>query len=274
MPELPEVETVRRQLDERLRDSSIVSVHIFQMGREFPSGKKLIDALVGKRILHISRRAKLLLWDFTDGMTMSAHLKMTGRFVFVDEHVKNGKHDRILFELQHPLYGRQFVMWSDVRKFGYISVLSKKEREEIVSSYGPEPLTTSVEKLADCFVLPKTRKIKSAILDQKTIAGVGNIYADEALFRAGILPMRTLGDISASERLSLAKNIIEILEESLLQQGTSSHDYVDTQGKKGGFLDFLRVYGREGEACRTCAEPISKIILNQRGTHFCRRCQK
>ena len=274
MPELPEVETVRRQLDERLHGAQIISVQIFQSGREFPSGKKFVQELIGKQILRIERRAKLLLWDFSDGSAMSAHLKMTGRFVFVKENVKPGKHDRILFQVKHPKQGMQYVMWSDVRKFGYVKMLSATEREAIVSEYGPEPLVASAEELAERLVLPKTRKVKVALLNQGVIAGIGNIYADEALHRAGILPMRLLGKISAIERVLLATRIKEVLAESIAQQGTSANDYVDTRGEKGGFLDFLRVYGREGEACRNCAESISKIVLNQRGTHFCRMCQK
>lgn len=274
MPELPEVETVRRQLDERLRGAQIISVQIFISGREFPSGKKFAEELVGKQILRIERRAKLLLWDFSDGSAMSAHLKMTGRFVFVEENAKPGKHDRILFHARHPKNGMQYVMWSDIRKFGFVKLLTAREREEIVSAYGPEPLITPVESLAECLKLPKTRKIKAALLNQGVIAGIGNIYADEALYRAGILPTRVLGTISAAERLLLAKQVKDVLTESVAQQGTNANDYVDTRGEKGGFLEFLRVYGREGEACRKCAEPISKIVLNQRGTHFCRKCQK
>ncbi len=274
MPELPEVETVRRQLDERLQGAEIVSVQIFQTGREFPSGKKFIQALVGKRILKIDRRAKLLLWDFADGSAMAAHLKMTGRFVFVEANAAAQKHDRILFVVKHPKFGMQYVMWSDVRKFGFVKMLTAAGRDEVVSGHGPEPLITSAEKLAERLELPKTRKVKAALLNQQVIAGIGNIYADEALHRAGILPTRILGKISASERLLLAQQVKEILAESVAQQGTSANDYVDTRGEKGGFLDFLRVYGREGEACRHCAQPISKIVLNQRGTHFCHRCQK
>lgn len=273
MPELPEVETVRRQLDTVLAGARIVDVHILQRGREFPSGEAFRRSLLGKRILHVSRRAKLLLWDFEDGTAMAAHLKMTGRFVFVPSDVKLGKHDRLLFQACSADGANVFVLWSDVRKFGFVKILSADERAMVVSGYGPEPLESSAEELANRLLVPKTRKVKAALLNQEVIAGIGNIYADEALHRAGIRPTRLLGKIRQQERLGLAKHIQEVLSESLAQQGTSANDYVDTRGERGGFLDFLRVYGREGEPCRQCGHPISRMVLNQRGTHFCSTCQ-
>lgn len=274
MPELPEVETVRRQLDERLQGLRLSSVRIFQSGREFPVGEIFVEKIVGHRLVHVHRRAKLLLWDFEDGLTLIAHLKMTGRFVFVDEKTKPGKHDRILFVFSDEKKKDVFVMWSDVRKFGFVKLIHAKEREEILSQYGPEPLENSEEELAKRFELPKTRNVKAALLNQEVVAGVGNIYADEALYRAGILPTRILGKMTSLDRLELAKQVKTVLVESIAQQGTSANDYVDTRGEKGGFLELLRVYGREGEACQICKTPISKIVLNQRGTHFCARCQK
>lgn len=274
MPELPEVETVRRQLDTVLAGSMVRDIRILQTGREFPAGNLFRQSLVGKKILHISRRAKLLLWDFEDGTAMAAHLKMTGRFVFVPSDVVPGKHDRILFHVATSQGRDVFVLWSDVRKFGFVKFLSQEERKTVVAEYGPEPLEATLEELAGRLLSPKTRKIKAALLNQEVIAGIGNIYADEALHRAGIRPTRLLGKMQEAERLALAKRVKEVLSESLAQQGTSANDYVDTQGEQGGFLDFLRVYGREGEPCRECSRPISRIVLNQRGTHFCSFCQK
>jgi formamidopyrimidine-DNA glycosylase len=157
--------------------------------------------------------------------------------------------------------------------FGYLRYVDEQGRDEALSIYGPEPLVTPAEELADRLKTPKTRKVKAALLDQTAIAGVGNIYADEACFRAGIRPTRRLGSLTADDRLRLAREVKKVLAQSLAQKGTSAVDYVDTTGQEGGFLKFLRVYGREEQPCRTCKTPIKKITLVGRGTHYCPRCQ-
>jgi len=268
MPELPEVETVRRQLDERLRGKRVSSITLLKSGREFPVGEKFVDGVQGRVIEAVERRAKLLVWKLNDGNAITAHLKMTGRFVFVYPSYVPTKHDRMIFDIEGVS-----LVWSDVRQFGFMKIVSSDELETILAGYGPEPLETSVAELADRLIAPKTRMIKAALLNQEVIAGIGNIYADEALHRAGIRPTRRLGRVSSEERLRLAKEIKSVLGESVAQQGTSANDYVDTRGKKGGFLSFLRVYGREGEGCVNCRTPIKKIVLGQRGTHYCPTCQ-
>jgi formamidopyrimidine-DNA glycosylase len=271
MPELPEVETVRRQLDRRLSGATIEQIHLFWDGRVFPR-TRFRSLIEGKTITAIERRAKLLIWRFSDRTALIAHLKMTGNFLFVDRPGKREKHDHVLFSLTKR--GKTlFLVWSDVRKFGFLKSVSSAELERTVGQYGPEPLETGVEDLAACFLAPKTRKLKAALLDQSCIAGVGNIYADEACHRAGIRPTRRLATLSQRERLRLATEIRSVLSESLEQKGTSANDYVDTQGERGGFLDLLRVYGRAGEPCRTCAASIKRIVLGGRGTHLCPRCQ-
>lgn len=269
MPELPEVETVRRQLHAGLAGKTIQSVELLKIGREKPLGKKFVDAVVGKTIERVDRRAKLLVYRFTDGTAMTAHLKMTGKFVFVDREYASTKHDRMIFEL-----GDARLAWNDVRQFGFVHLVSGKELEEILLKYGPEPLETSVEMLASRIELPKTRMIKAALLNQEVIAGVGNIYADEACHRAGIKPTRRLGRLNAEDRLNLMRHLKELLDEAVKQRGTSANDYVDTEGKKGGFLSLLRVYGREGERCLNCGDTIKRIVVAQRGTHYCGGCQR
>jgi len=288
MPELPEVETVARQLDKKLRGTNVASVELLQTGRETPTGKKFIHALVGKKIKNIARRAKLLVWNFEDGTAMLAHLKMTGRFVFVDADYKPGKHDRAIFIFKPVAVcsrspGRALgtgrdalprLVWSDVRKFGFVKFVKAPELKTVLSCYGPEPLQTQAHGLAERLKTPKGRKVKAALLNQEVIAGVGNIYADEALHRAKIRSTRRLGTLSEDERLRLAKEIKKILCESIDQGGTSANDYVDASGKKGNFLGFLRVYGRGGEKCRDCGTEIKRIVIGQRGTHYCPGCQR
>ncbi|MBI5654751.1 bifunctional DNA-formamidopyrimidine glycosylase/DNA-(apurinic or apyrimidinic site) lyase [Candidatus Uhrbacteria bacterium] len=283
MPELPEVETIRRQLDAKLHGKTVTKVTLFRSGREFPKGKKFVVTIAGKKIKSISRRAKLLVWNFTDGTAMLAHLKMTGRFVFVDGKYEPKKHDSAMFcfvgaHAMRP--GRvahartEYLVWSDVRKFGFVKFVQAPELKSVLACYGPEPLEARAEELADRLKTPKTRMVKVALLNQEVIAGVGNIYADEALHRAKIRPTRRLGSLTREERLKLGKEIQKVLCESIELGGTSANDYVDASGRKGKFLDFLRVYGRKGEECRDCGTPIKRIVIGQRSTHYCPTCQK
>ncbi len=272
MPELPEVETVRRQLAKRLEGARLVDLEVWRSGREFPRGEGFIEALIGRGVISIERRAKLLVWRFENETALTAHLKMTGRFVFVSEGYERQKHDRICFVFERE-GERIFLVWADVRQFGFLKLVSSEELKEVLDGYGPEPLGVSVEELAKCFTGRSTRSIKALLLDQTVLAGVGNIYADEACYRAGIRPMRMAMKVTANERLRLAQEVQTILTESIAQQGTSANDYVDTQGEKGGFLELLRVYGREGEPCRMCQQPIIRVVHVQRGTHYCANCQ-
>jgi formamidopyrimidine-DNA glycosylase len=274
MPELPEVETVRRQLDQKLSGAKIRDIRLFWDGRVFPRAR--FQSLVkGKKITSIERRAKLLVWRFSDGTALIAHLKMTGRFVFVSSRKAPGKHDHVLFSFVRD--GKlSFLLWSDVRKFGFLKFLSAADLCQVLDQYGPEPLETAPEDLAACFLEPKTRTLKAALLDQSCIAGVGNIYADEACHRAGIRPMRRLKTLTKGDRLRLAGEIQAVLRASLKQKGTSANDYVDTDGERGGFLGLLQVYGRTGESCLRCgpSSTIKRTALAGRGTHYCPRCQK
>jgi formamidopyrimidine-DNA glycosylase len=270
MPELPEVETIRRQLDKGLKGKTVSEVYIFQTGREFPRGEEFVKRAVGRRLLGVDRRAKILVFQFESGEAILGHLKMTGKFLFVEEEYEPTKHDRILFVFTDETR----VMWSDVRKFGYVKFVTAEEKKAELSKYGPEPLDTSIDELAERLLTPKTRKVKSALLDQETIAGIGNIYADEALHRARIQPMRKLSSLSADDRKRLATEIVKVLTESVKRQGTSSDDYRDTKGKRGGFQGSLQVYGRTNKPCKTCETPITKIVLGGRGTHYCVNCQK
>ncbi|MDQ7815107.1 MAG: bifunctional DNA-formamidopyrimidine glycosylase/DNA-(apurinic or apyrimidinic site) lyase [Patescibacteria group bacterium] len=273
MPELPEVETIRRQLDDALAGMRIESVELLKSGREEPVGKEFVACLTGKKIKNIERRAKLIVWRFVDGSVMFTHLKMTGRLVLEDKRYKPRKHDRAVFKLKGKKGGKDLV-WSDVRQFGFMKCLSAEDAKKVLDAYGPEPLEISAQELADRLLKPKTRKIKVALMDQATIAGIGNIYADEALFRAGVRPTRPLGELTAKERLEIAQQVQALLKLSIKHRGTSANDYVDASGKQGKFLKLLQVYGRGGEECVKCGTPIKRIVIGQRGTHYCPKCQK
>lgn len=271
MPELPEVETVRRQLHHGLRNKTITRVQLLKTGREKPVGQAFVHTLQGQKITAVERRAKLLVWRLENSQAIIAHLKMTGRFTFQPEKYTPLKHDRAVFSLSDTT---TTLVWADTRQFGFMRVVSAIELNKILATYGPEPLETSTKVLADVFKSSSTRTIKAALLDQTLIAGIGNIYADETCHRAGIRPTRRVHTLTAQERLRLAHAIQEVLRASLERRGTSANDYVDTQGKKGGFVSILRVYGREGKPCRNCKSIIKKMALAQRGTHYCANCQK
>lgn len=274
MPELPEVETVRRQLHKRLVASEIVAVDIWRTGRLQPEAETLTMRLIGRTIEAVERRAKLLIFRFDNTDALTAHLKMTGRFTFVNPGYQREKHDRVHFVLRGS-DGRPFSMvWSDIRQFGFLKYVSVDELREICDAYGPEPLDATVMSLVDRLSLPSGRTIKAVLLDQAVIAGIGNIYADEACFRAGIRPTRRASRLHADELERLASSIQDVLRASLKLRGTSAHNYLDTEGKRGGFLSLLQAYGRTGEPCKTCQTPIKKIVVSQRGTHYCPQCQK
>lgn len=275
MPELPEVETVRRQLDECLRGAMLKNITLLRTGRERPVGQAFIRALQDQCIERIERRAKLLIWKLENGDAVLAHLKMTGKFLFVGADYEPAKHDAILFEGELKNGGEFHLVWNDVRKFGFMEYVTTDRLAEKLGEYGPEPLDVPVEQLVHCLELASgARTVKATLLDQSCIAGVGNIYADEVCYRVGLQPGRRLGTVSQKDRARLAGAIQDVLRESLAQRGTSAHSYMDTTGSKGGFLAFLRVYGRDGEPCRVCGTTIVKSRVAQRGTHACPKCQK
>lgn len=274
MPELPEVETVRRQLEKRLEGARIFDVTVWQSDKESPRGEAFAIALKGKRIIALERRGKLLLWRFSDGTALAVHLKMTGKLTFYDKKPSGpaDRHARLLFTFAR---GREmgYLAWSDVRRFGYLRLLDAAATDAVLSEYGPEPLTATVETLAERLSRPSRRAIKAILLDQSVIAGIGNIYADEACFLSAIHPARRQDRLKPAERKALAVSIQDILARAVRRRGTSAHTYVDTEGKKGGFLRLLQVYGRGGQACFRCATTIEKCVLAGRGTHFCPVCQ-
>lgn len=269
MPELPEVETIRRQLNAKLKNQAIKSVQILKTGRETPHGQAFAKAVTGKKIEMIDRRAKLLVWRFTDGSGVTTHLKLTGTVILVDKKYQPTKHDRMIFEI-----GPHRLVWADVRQFGRMSYLSKEALEKKLNEFGPEPLEIKPEQLAALLINPKSRNVKAALFDQTTLAGVGNIYADEALFRAKIKPTRRLGTLTANDRLRLAKAIQAVLKEAIKLKGTSAQDYLDAFGQEGKFEKFLNVYQRKGLPCKVCGTPIIRTVVAQRGTHYCPHCQK
>lgn len=291
MPELPEVETIRRDLS-ALLGSKIVALKIFSPKTASHSAAFFIKTLVGQKLIKIERRGKLLILSFANGFFLLIHLKMTGQLIFQSPKTKivgghslsegsydksvggqlPNKHTRAVFYFS----GGGQLFFNDLRKFGYLKLVKKLELEKILKdNYGPEPLTPefSADRLREILKSRKTN-IKAALLNQKLIAGLGNIYVDEVLFAAKINPNRVANKLKFAEINLLIKEANRIIKKAIAYRGTTFNNYVDSRGKKGNFSKLLKVYGRGGEKCLVCGRIISKIKLAGRGTHYCPNCQK
>jgi formamidopyrimidine-DNA glycosylase len=275
MPELPEVETIRRQMEKEVVGRTVRDAVVRFGGRLNLTPKKFVAAVKGAKIISVGRRAKLLLIGFSNGMTVVTHLKMTGRYLLVPAGAEPSKHVHVVFKLS----GGKDLHFEDVRKFGYLRLYPTDELERQVfdkEAYGPEPLEKSftAERFAMCVRGRAKKRIKPLLMEQMCIAGVGNIYADEALWRAKIRPQRRAGTLSDAELRALHDGVVGSLRESLRRRGTSADSYVDLYGEQGENVPHLSAYGREGKPCRRCGTPIKKISFAGRGTHFCPKCQR
>ena len=272
MPELPEVETVRRGLEKLILGKTIQSVEV-----KYPKMIQTdLDAfrqdLPGQEIRAMGRRGKYLLFYLTD-LVLISHLRMEGKYFFYPDEVPLRKHAHVFF---HFADGSTLV-YEDVRKFGTMEVLVP----ELVDSYflakkiGPEPTEADFKGPAFQTALSKSKKpIKSALLDQKLVAGLGNIYVDEALWRARIHPARPASSLKPAEVKRLREQIIEVLQLGIEKRGSTIRTYRNALGEDGTMQDFLQVYGKTGQPCARCGSPIEKIKLGGRGTHLCPHCQK
>ena len=271
MPELPEVETVVRRLRGPIVGRTITHVWldwVRMVGR--PSPKEFRRQLPGSTVLAINRRAKYLVFTLADHTNGSAthflliHLKMSGTLNVAPRTASIDKHDHIIFDLDD---GRQ-LRFNDVRKFGRVYLVI--DPEEVTGRLGPEPLaaTFSLPKFRD-LVKSRTGAVKPLLLNQTFLAGVGNIYADEALWRARIHPLRKVDTLKDDEIAALYRSIRRTLRQAIRDQGTDAGDGVIAGG------DYRpRVYDRAGRPCYRCHQPIRKIVVGQRGTHFCPTCQR
>jgi formamidopyrimidine-DNA glycosylase len=291
MPELPEVETIRRGLLPKTRNQLIEGVvpddsKVFQIGRE-----ELTHRIPGQKILDLQRRGKYLLFELTyDRLVI--HLGMTGQLTLRNPEEADSKRF-----LRHPATGLQrsrqhapdrhthmqihlgngtSIMFRDIRMFGKVYLFSRTGggAEALLSRLGPEPLGDDYKLEAFLAAMGKRQlHIKSLLLDQRFVAGVGNIYADEALFEAGVFPGRRVRYLRKYEKCRIFEAVPVVLQKGLVAGGTSMRDYVNSDGEAGGFQEKLNVYGRAGESCYVCGAEILRIAIGQRGTHFCPTCQ-
>lgn len=275
MPELPEVETVVRSLEQRLAGLTITAVDILMPKViRHPKPEIFEEQIVGKQLSNrLGRRGKYLLLHLSGGLTLVVHLRMTGRLVYCDAELPLEKHTHVVFHLDN---GKQ-LRFTDIRQFGRLQLVPTAEVSEMagIKEMGPEPLDEafSREFLKKEFRRRRTR-VKPLLLDQCFIAGLGNIYADEALFRAKVHPERLAADLSAREVAGLHKSIVEVISGGIEHRGTTFRDYVDGEGRSGSYQHYLKVYNREGLPCANCGKPIERIKVAGRSSYYCPQCQK
>jgi len=270
VPELPEVETTRRGLEPLLVGKKIQQVQVLERRLRWPVPNTLAKTLTGRKLLGIDRRAKYLLFRFTHG-TMLGHLGMSGSMRVCDAKEALRKHDhvRVRFSAQREL------RYHDPRRFGFLLWTHQAvELHPRLRELGPEPLSADFDAqwLAER-ARGRTLAVKQFIMDAKVVVGVGNIYASEALFRAGIRPTSATGKLSLPRWVKLAEEIRAVLGEAIEKGGTTLRDFLGSQDEPGYFVQNLQVYDRESEACFSCARPIKRVVLGQRSTFYCTGCQ-
>jgi formamidopyrimidine-DNA glycosylase len=269
MPELPEVETIKRGLEKFVNGHIIQSVSVLSE-RNFIGDPQRV---IGSTITVVERKGKGLLLHLDNGYTLAAHVKMTGQFVYretLSDHPH--QHTRIIFSLDKGAY----LFYNDIRKFGWIHVVKTDEIQKIpfFKTLGPDPLVElSLEEFIQ-ILKDSTTPIKTFLLDQKKIAGIGNIYANEALFMAGIHPQRKANTVTHAEAESLLRHIQEVLKKSIALGGASEVNFLNVEGKKGHYQNHAVVYAREGQQCFVCKSVISRSKINGRSAFFCAFCQK
>lgn len=286
MPELPEVETIRSDLNQCLRHKTIVDVAVVKRRLVRHSIQHFITMLVGKKIVKVDRVAKLLILKLSNETFLLIHLKMTGQLIYKEgKQVVAGGHS---FASDTKGYPNQYtyititffdgsrLYFNDMRQFGYMKIVDADRLEKIVAGYGIEPLTVlftwSAFKLA---FAKRSTTIKAALLNQTIIAGIGNIYADEICFYAKVLPYRKINTLSEPELRKIYTGCNHVLQKAIQLRGTTFNSYTDSKGRTGNFSSKLRVYRQTGERCIRCKQGIiQRIVIAGRGTHFCEKCQK
>ncbi len=273
MPELPEVETIRRTLAGHITGLEIKKVILYWAPAVRGRGdSSFADIVSGSRIQSLDRRGKYLLINLDNGHTLIAHMRMTGRLLYYPEDLEPARHTHVVLKLsQGELH------FNDTRKFGRIQAVLTAEcfSTSSLSILGPEPLSEEMtparlgERLAR-----KKKNLKAALLDQTVVAGLGNIYVDEALFRARISPERSASALTEEELRALHQAMIEVLKAGIEANGTSFRDYRDANGEQGLFQKRLQAYGRGGEPCLNCGEPLKKKKVAGRTTVSCEKCQR
>ena len=271
MPELPEVETIKRELDKIIVGKKITDIIVnnAKVIRE-PKKEKFIKELKNVTIKKIIRKGKLLIFELSSGKALTIHLKMTGQLIYPRlGGASPGRATRVSFKLSNG----KLLDFNDTRLFGELRVVDHWQNLKFIKELGPEPFDLIIDEFKEILKNRRT-KVKVLIMDQKVISGIGNLYANEALFRAKIDPGRPANTLSDKERELLFKEIKLVLRQAIKYGGSSVDDYVRVSGKKGNYTKFHQVYDRKGEDCFKCKGKIQRISLAGRGTYFCPVCQR
>lgn len=266
MPELPEVETIVRELRQQVMGKTIARVSVHWERSIQGQAAEFKRRLVGMAISAISRRGKFIGFELHDGTFFTIHLRMTGKLVQKLD-AAGQKHVRVEFGFQDG----SALYFVDARKFGRLRLWPCQSQS--CPNLGPEPLNPA-SVLSVLSGLNTRRSVKTVLLDQTVLAGVGNIYADEALYAAGIHPLTPAARLSAGQRRKLSRSVPKVLRQAIRRRGTTLRDYRTLAGRSGENQEYLQVYGRAGQPCFTCGAPIEKIRIAGRSSHFCPCCQK
>lgn len=280
MPELPEVETVRRGLAPVMEGQVITKATQNRPDLRWPLPERMAQRLTGARVLALRRRSKYILADLSSAETLLIHLGMSGRMLvsgaalgaFHHDHPTPAKHDHVVLDLDNGVR----VTFNDARRFGAMDLLptAMGDAHPLLAGIGPEPLGNRFDEgYLVARLAGRGTPIKSALLDQHVVAGLGNIYVAEVLFRAGLHPARRAGDLTPAQVAGLVPIIRAVLEDALAAGGSSLRDYRQADGELGYFQHSFRVYGREGQPCPTCATGIARIVQSGRSSFFCPACQ-
>jgi formamidopyrimidine-DNA glycosylase len=283
MPELPEVETVRRGLLPAMEGVVIARADVNRPDLRWPFPEGMAERLTGQKVERLRRRSKYILADLSSGESLLVHLGMSGRMLvsgdplgnFVHDHPSPEKHDHVVF---HMANGAR-VTFNDPRRFGAMDLLdtATADQHKLLASIGPEPLGNNFHEAHLVAALKgRNMPIKSALLDQRIVAGLGNIYVCETLYRAGVHPARKAGQLSKARVASLVPIIREVLAEAIEAGGSSLRDFKQADGELGYFQHSFDVYGREGAPCRTldCTKQIVRIVQSGRSSFYCGQCQR
>ncbi|PID30690.1 DNA-formamidopyrimidine glycosylase [Candidatus Saccharibacteria bacterium] len=289
MPELPEVETIRRGLKTLIVGKTVVQAHNYASPKSFPNAHADVARfLLGAKVTAVRRRAKVLMIDFSSSYTLVCHLKMTGQIVVISHKERWGAgHPSDSFARELPdnttrehldFSDGTRLFFNDLRKFGWMKLYPSSEVPNIdfMQKVGPEPLDKSFtgSVLYERLQRRKNTAIKAAILDQTVLAGVGNIYADESLWLAKLHPSTLVQNVSKQQVTALASAIKSVMRLSIAKGGSTDKNYVNAEGEKGSYLSFAKVFRRTGQPCLRCGTAIAKLRVAGRGTHICPQCQK
>ena len=289
MPELPEVEVVKRSLERNILNLIIKKVKIKDTNLRYKVDKIGLSKLIGKKITKIERRSKFLIFEIGKTYRLLVHLGMTGKFFFTDNkdnkfktsfyyflnYKKDQKHDRVVFVLNN----KQKLIYNDVRKFGFIKIYSSDSitKSQHLTHLGPEPLEKNWNfSYLKKYVFRRERSIKNILMDQKCVSGLGNIYVNEVLFLSRIKPVRQATKLKNFEIEKIIKFSKKILKNSIKLGGSTIKDFSSENGKKGDFQQYFKVYGRENQDCSNidCNSRIIRTVISNRATFFCKNCQK